>query len=253
VPQEKLNILLNDPDLVAVEKPAGLAAIPGRGETDSVLERIAAQLGLPHKGETDPRVRVVHRLDKETSGVMLFAKNIETQRHLSHQFQNNQVEKEYLALVAGHPDSAEGEIDGSIGPHPNARTRMAVLKHGRPAFTRWKLEKRFRELSLLRVFPKTGKTHQIRVHLKHIGLPLAIDALYNPPRKPGEPAGIFLSQFKRNYRPADRDERPLIARLTLHAERITFDHPKSGKTTIVAPLPKDFRVALAQLERHGGR
>jgi 23S rRNA pseudouridine1911/1915/1917 synthase len=253
VPREVLNILLNDQDLVAVEKPAGLATIPGRGETDSLLERIAAQLNLPHKGEADPRIRVVHRLDKDTSGVMLFAKNIETQRHLSHQFQNNQVEKEYLALVAGHPDASEGEIDGAIGPHPNAKTRMAVLKHGRPALTRWKLEKRFRAMSLLRVFPKTGKTHQIRVHLKHIGLPLAIDPLYNPPRKPGEPVGIFLSQFKRGYRAAQQDERPLIARLTLHADRITFDHPKLGKTTIVAPLPKDLRVVLNQLERHGMR
>jgi 23S rRNA pseudouridine1911/1915/1917 synthase len=205
-----LTILLNDPDLVAVEKPAGLATIPGRGETDSLLERLAAQLGLPHTGEADPRIRVVHRLDKDTSGVMLFAKNIETQRHLSHQFQNNQVEKEYLALVAGHPEASEGEIDGPIGPHPNSKTRMAVLKHGRPA-------------------------------------------LYNPPRKLGEPIGIFLSQFKRDYRSAREDERPLIARLTLHAERITFDHPKLGQTTVVAPLPKDFRAVLNQLERHGMR
>jgi 23S rRNA pseudouridine955/2504/2580 synthase/23S rRNA pseudouridine1911/1915/1917 synthase len=253
VPRDSLNILLDDDNLVAVEKPAGLASIPGRGETDSLLERIAAQMGLPHKGEQDPRIRVVHRLDKDTSGVVLFAKNIETQRHLSHQFQNNVVEKEYLALVAGHPDADEGEIDGRIGPHPNSRTRMAVLKHGRPALTRWKLEKRFREMSLLRVFPKTGKTHQIRVHLKHIGLPLALDPLYNPIRKPDALAGIFLSQFKRDYRASDRDERPLIARLTLHAERITFDHPTFGKTIVVAPLPKDFRVVLSQLERHGRR
>jgi 23S rRNA pseudouridine955/2504/2580 synthase/23S rRNA pseudouridine1911/1915/1917 synthase len=241
---------LNDADLVAVEKPAGLATIPGRGETDSLLERLAAQLDLPHKGETDPRIRVVHRLDKDTSGVVLFAKNIEMQRHLSHQFQNNQVEKEYIALVAGHPETDEGEIDAPIGPHPNSKTRMAVSKHGRPALTRWRLEKRFREMSLLRVFPKTGKTHQIRVHLKHIGLPLAIDPLYNPPRKPGEAVGIFLSQFKRDYRAAKEDERPLIARLTLHAERITVEHPVRGKTTIEAPLPKDFRAVLSQLERN---
>ncbi|HTL28260.1 MAG TPA: RluA family pseudouridine synthase, partial [Tepidisphaeraceae bacterium] len=140
MPQPTLTILYNDDDLVAVEKPAGLATIPGRGETDSLLERLAFELNLPHKGETDPRLRVVHRLDKDTSGVVVFAKNIATQRHLSHQFQNNQIEKEYLALVAGHPSSDEGEIDAAIGPHPNSRTRMAVLKHGRPALTRWKLE-----------------------------------------------------------------------------------------------------------------
>ncbi len=252
--RDALTILLNDDDIVAVEKPAGLATIPGRGETDSLLESVARQLGIPHKGEADPRVRVVHRLDKDTSGVVLFAKNITTQRHLSHQFQNNQVEKEYLALVAGHPAADEGEIDAAIGPHPNAKTRMAVLKHGgRPALTHWKLEKRFREMSLLRVFPKTGKTHQIRVHLKHIGVPLAIDPLYNPPRKPGEPMGILLSRFKRDYRAAKENERPLIARLTLHADRITFDHPVKRKTTIEAPLPKDFRAVLNQLERHARR
>ena len=131
---------------------------------------------------------------------------------------------------------------------------MAVLKHGgRPALTHWKLEKRFREMSLLRVSPKTGKTHQIRVHLKHIGLPLAIDPLYNPPRKPGGPIGIFLSQFKRDYRASGESERALIARLTLHAERITFAHPVKAKTTIEAPLPKDFRAVLKQLERNSRR
>ncbi len=94
-------ILRDEPDWLAVAKPAGLATIPGRGEDDSVLERLADQLGMPCRGTEDPRLRVVHRLDKETSGVLLFAKNAPTQRHFSHQFQNNSVEKEYLALVAG--------------------------------------------------------------------------------------------------------------------------------------------------------
>src|SRR6266404_3322930 len=94
----KLDILHDDHDVVAVNKPAGLATIPGRGESDSVLERLAAQLALPASGTDDPRIRVVHRLDKGTSGVLLFAKNSAAQRHVSHQFQNNQVHKEYLAL-----------------------------------------------------------------------------------------------------------------------------------------------------------
>src|SRR5688572_33202885 len=96
-----LEILGETADWVAVAKPAGLATIPGRAETDSVLERLARQLGIPSAGADDPRVRVVHRLDKDTSGVLLFTKDIATQRHLSHQFQNNAVEKEYLALVVG--------------------------------------------------------------------------------------------------------------------------------------------------------
>src|ERR1043165_7666440 len=101
--------LLDDADVVAVNKPAGLATIPGRGEDDSLLEQLARQLNLPCTGTTDPRMRVVHRLDKETSGVVLFAKHLEAQRFLSHQFQNNTIEKEYLALVAGKTKTTDGE------------------------------------------------------------------------------------------------------------------------------------------------
>src|SRR6476620_8152940 len=151
-----LEILHQDNYVVAVNKPTALATIPGRGETDSVLERLARQLNLPHTGTADPRVRVVHRLDKDTSGVMLFAKHTAAQRHLSHQFQNNTVEKEYLALVVGRPSQAEGEIDAPMGPHPTSPKRMAVLKHrGRPARTLWKIDQTFRHCTLLRIFPKT--------------------------------------------------------------------------------------------------
>src|SRR6266566_4246684 len=110
--EPKLQIIWQTDRLVAVHKPPGLAAIPGRAETDSVLEQLAALLGIPHKGEADPRVRVVHRLDKDT------------QRHLSHQFQNNRVEKEYLAICTGHPPAREGEIDAPMCVNPAAKTRM---------------------------------------------------------------------------------------------------------------------------------
>jgi 23S rRNA pseudouridine1911/1915/1917 synthase len=173
-----LEILAETADWVAVAKPAGLATIPGRGETDSVLERLGRQLGLPSSGTEDPRLRVVHRLDKDTSGVLLFAKNTATQRYFSHQFQNNTVAKEYLAIVVGRPQQPEGEVDAPLGRHATDPKRMAVTKHGgRPARTGWKLEQTFRGYALLRCFPKTGKTHQIRVHLKHAGLPLAVDPL----------------------------------------------------------------------------
>src|SRR5437016_2531338 len=134
--KEQLAILWDSDDALAVAKPAGLATIPGRGETDSVLERLAAQIGLPASGAADPRVRVVHRLDKETSGVLLLAKNIDAQRHLSHQFQNNTIEKQYLALVTGRPPTEQGEIDAPIAHHPADPKRMAVVAHGgRPART----------------------------------------------------------------------------------------------------------------------
>lgn len=246
-----LRILSQSENWIAIDKPSGLASIPGRDHPDSALNRVAEQLRLPSSGQIDPRVRVVHRLDKDTSGVLLFALNVTTQRHLSHQFQNNQVEKEYLALVAGRPEQDAGEINAPIGPHPSAAKRMAVLKHGgRPARTLWKLEERFKAYSLLRVLPKTGKTHQIRVHLKSIGLPLAIDPVYNP-QPPSVSPGVFLSQFKRNYRATKGEaERPLIGRLTLHAHRLRFMDLDGAAQTVEAELPRDFLAVRNQLRRY---
>jgi len=235
---------------VAVSKRAGLATIPGRGESTSVLEQLAAQLALPCSGDADPRLRVVHRLDKDTSGVLIFAKHAAAQKHLSHQFQNNAVAKEYLALVAGKPQSSSGEIDAPIGVHPTDRKRMAVLKKGgRRARTLWKVDEIFRGFATLRVFPKTGKTHQIRVHLAHIGLPLAIDPIYGRER-----SAIHLSELKRGYRAKPGEpERPLICRLTLHAARISIVMPGGASLTIACDSPKDFSVTLAQLRKHARR
>jgi 23S rRNA pseudouridine955/2504/2580 synthase/23S rRNA pseudouridine1911/1915/1917 synthase len=249
VPKPALDILLDTPDLVAINKPAGLATIPGRAETTSALQELAQQLNIPSSGAADPRLRVVHRLDKDTSGVLLFAKHTAAQRHLSHQFQNNRVEKRYLALVAGSPTQDQGEIDAPMAAHPANPRKMTVFKRGRPARTLWKTERRFRAHALLRVFPKTGKTHQIRVHLKHAGMPLAVDPLYNP----GAPA-LLLSNIKRDYRPPrGQDERPLIARLTLHAEKLCFEDLSGMMIEVIAPLPKDFRATLNQLSKISGR
>ena len=185
-------------------KPAGLATIPGRGEPpgQSVLEQVGALLGLPASGSADPRVRVVHRLDKDTSGVLLFAKNAAAQRHFSHQFQNNTVEKEYLALVAGspRPTRARSTPRSTATRRPEAHVRRPA----RRAAGADAVESRAavpRAGRCLRVFPKTGKTHQIRVHLKHAGMPLAVDPLYNPqpPGAGGRVPGIYLSTIKRGY------------------------------------------------------
>ena len=244
-----LEILWQSATAIAVDKPADLATIPGRAETDSVLERLGRQLNIPSSGSVDPRVRVVHRLDKGTSGVLLFALDIATQRHLSHQFMNNATRKEYLALVRGRPAAEEGEIDAPLGRHPTSPLRMAVVRHGgRPARTAWRVEKRFRDFALLRVFPKTGKTHQIRVHLQSIGLPLAIDPLYNS--KAGE--GILLSSFKRGYRASGEEERPLIGRLPLHAEVLEFVGVEGVRVRVVAPVPKDLRSVINSLSKYAG-
>ena len=248
-----MDFLLNTADYVAIAKPAGLAVIPGRAETTSVLEELAAELDLPWTGQADPRLRVVHRIDKETSGVVLFAKHIAAQRHVSHQFQNNTVRKQYLTLVAGSPPEDSGQIDAPLAVHPSDPKRMACSKHGRPALTLWEVAGRFGSITLLRIFPKTGKTHQIRVHLKSIGLPLLVDPLYNR-RPPGAPTGLLLSGFKRDYRNTHGEvERPLIDRLTLHAETLTFSALDGQEITVTAPLPKDLRSAINMLGKYSKR
>ena len=248
----KLELIYEDEHLVAINKPPHLASIPGRGEQQSVLELLAAQLHLPCRGEVDPRLRVVHRLDKDTTGILLFARNLAAQRFLSHQFQNNTVRKEYLALVLGCPLTPTGEIDAPIMPDRYVKGKMCIHKHGKPARTLWKVEQSFRGISLLRAFPQTGKTHQIRVHLKHIGHPLAVDEMYGPPpTEPWQEAGIYLSAYKNKYRRGkDQTERPLIARLTLHAEKITFQHPLGKEMHLSAPLPKDFRATVNMLAKY---
>lgn len=246
----KHRILHEDTDIVVVDKPAGIAVIPGRGETTSLLEELAHQLELPCTGAQDPRLRVVHRLDKDTSGVIVYAKHVDAQRVLSHQFQNNTIQKEYLALVSGRLQTDSGEIDTPIDVHPTDKKRMIATKHGRLARTLWQVEQRFRDFSLLRVFPKTGKTHQIRVHLDSIGLPLAIDPIYIR-NASGE---IRLSQFKRDYRaPKESPERPLISRLTLHAHKLSLVHPNGTAMQFVSELPKDFRATLNMLSKYSMR
>jgi 23S rRNA pseudouridine1911/1915/1917 synthase len=235
-----LHVLWEDEHLIAVVKPAGLATVPGRGITESVLDH------LKHEGEP---FRLIHRLDRDTSGVLLLAKNAPAQRELCRQFFQRTVKKEYLALVAGSPADDHGVIDAPLGPHPANKKLMAPQSSGRPALTRWIVETRLGDLTLLRCHPETGRTHQIRAHLRSIGLPLVIDPLYNRPRD-GQPPGIFLSTFKRGYRMKGHPERPLIARLTLHASRLEFHNLAGQIITVTCPLPRDMAAIIKQLSRH---
>jgi RluA family pseudouridine synthase len=236
-----LDILWQDERIIAVDKPAGLATVPGRDDADCVLARFSA------KGQS---LRIVHRLDKQTSGVLLLARDRDAQRGLCKQFLQRRVEKEYLAIVAGSPAQEHGEIDLPLTRPADGVLRITPARHGQPALTRWEVVQRLGPFTLLRCFPKTGRQHQVRVHLQSIGLPLAVDPLYNPPPI-GLPAGIFLSHHKRDYRHKQTEERPLIGRLTLHAARIDFCDLNGKPVSVTCPPPKDFRATINQLSKHG--
>ncbi|RMG82449.1 MAG: RluA family pseudouridine synthase, partial [Bacteroidetes bacterium] len=223
-------ILFEDPDILVVNKPAPLLAIPDRfdGNKDNLRDRLTRQFG---------DIFVVHRIDKETSGVMVFARHAEAHAALSEQFQNRQVEKIYLALVRGKVNEPAGVILKPIAPKPGREHKMMVAKKGKPSETRFSVLETFRHATLLEVDLKTGRTHQIRVHLQSIGHPLLVDPLY------GSKSEFFLSEIKlKKYKSAkEHVERPLLARNALHAHRLTLTHPSTGqKMTFEAPLPKDL-------------
>jgi len=223
-----------------VNKPTGVASIPGRTGGRSIVEEIRELFGLG----SDEKLRLVHRLDRDASGVMVLARQKAAQQVLSAQFANRSTEKVYWALVQGFV-SEKGEIDLPLFVD---RDRMIVRvdqDKGKPAMTEYRVLERLPAHTLLEVRPKTGRLHQIRVHLAAIGYPLAVDARY------GRCKALYLSRLKANYRASARhEERPLIARLTLHASLLAFDHPSgTGRVSFEAPVPKDFRAVLNQMRR----
>jgi 23S rRNA pseudouridine1911/1915/1917 synthase len=249
-----LSILYEDDDLLVVDKPAGLLVIPDRWDpTKPTVVKLArsylqARTVVPAEPAPEaPRIWVVHRLDRETSGVLILAKSGSAHAGLSQQFEHGKVQKTYLALVSSQGLRIEGVIRLPIGLHPHRPGVMAIRRrHGKFAITRYSIAERFRGYTLLHVRPQTGRSHQIRVHLQAIGHPLAIDPLYGS----GQP--LLLSALKPSYRPkAGTEERPLMARLTLHAQALELTHPRRGEPLKwVAPLPKDFAAVLRNLRRY---
>lgn len=235
----KPQIIFEDEHIVAVAKPPGLLSIPDRHDPgmDNVLSFLREKYG---------EIFTVHRLDRMTSGLLLFAKTANSHRNLSMQFEHREVEKYYTALVEGIVSTETGEITGPIGPHPTRKDKMIIIKGGKPSISRYKVLTRYRFHTLVEVQILTGRMHQIRVHMDSIGHPLSVDEVYG---KRGE---IYISDIKRNNLNQRRNKKPipLMARNSLHASRIVFKHPASGETlNLEAPLPKDFRALINQIEK----
>jgi 23S rRNA pseudouridine1911/1915/1917 synthase len=224
-----LAVLFEDEHLLVLDKPAGLTVHPGSGRRGGTLANALVHRlrDLPVAIGSD-RPGIVHRLDKDTSGVIVVAKTEPVQRALSAAFAARTVKKEYLAVVHGLPDAKEGSIDLPLGRSPSVRTKMAVRREGgRAALTRWRVERRLPAHALLRCFPVTGRTHQIRVHLRAIRHPIVGDPVYGSRASPGD---------------------DLALRLLLHAHRLAFSHPVTGSpVSFEAPVPPDFASALDRL------
>lgn len=235
---KKLEVLYEDDHIIVINKRAGMLSIGDRFTFNipSILSQLKKQYG---------DIFTVHRLDKDTSGAIVFAKNAEAHKHLSQQFENKKVEKKYYAFVEGIPPS-KGTIDEPIAESVYVPGKMVVHKKGKPSLTHFETVNTFGNISLIDVALETGRTHQIRVHMKHLGHPLFIDPKY------GNRSEFYLSELKgRKYRLGkDREERPFIKRLTLHAYELTIAHPATNKKlTFTAEFPKDLRALNHQLTK----
>lgn len=231
-----LSILFEDESILVLDKPAGLVVHPAAGHADDTLLN---GLLMHHPALAElPRAGIVHRLDRDTSGVLVVAKTLGAQTALSAAIQAREVTREYRALVSGVVTSG-GTVDRAIGRHPRDRQRMAVLQSGgRHAVTHYRVLARYRAATLLRVLLETGRTHQIRVHMAAAGFPVIGDPVYGGrPRLP-RGASPVLIECMRGFR-----------RQALHAFRLGFAHPVSGvPLAFEAPLPADLRALIAALE-----
>lgn len=222
----ELEILYEDQDIIVVNKPAGMIVHPIPSHTSGTLVNALLYHCKDLQGiGGELRPGIVHRLDKDTSGVMVVAKNDLAHRSLSQQFKNREVFKMYLALVQGRPEKSEGEIQINVARHPTLRVKMTVAKEGRVALTQYRVLRSFGQLaSLVAAYPKTGRTHQIRVHMKYIGHPILGDKLYG----------------RADPIPVDRQ--------MLHASILQLAHPRTGeRMKFIAPIAEDFKAALRRL------
>ena len=235
-----LDILYEDDSLLVVNKPAGLVMHPAAGNPRGTL--LNGLLAHHPALAQIPRAGIVHRLDKETSGLLVVAKTLAAQNALVRQLQARSVKREYRAVTQGVM-TAGGSVDAPIGRHPVNRLRMSVIETGKPALTHYRVLQRFRAHTSIRVNLETGRTHQIRVHMAHIHYPLVGDPLYGGRLKIPAGAGENLGQTLRSFH-----------RQALHAARLSLQHPETQETlTWEAPLPDDFQSLLNALEEDAVR
>lgn len=227
-----LDVAFEDADLIVIDKPAGLVVHPGAGHRSGTLVNAL----LHHCGDSLSgiggvlRPGIVHRLDKGTSGLLVVAKHDAAHQHLSAQFKSHSIDREYKALVRGSPGADAGSIDAPIGRHPGDRKKFSTrARRGRAAVTHWSVERRLGALTLLRVRLETGRTHQIRVHLASVGLPVAGDPVYGGGRAVTRALGL--------------------ERQALHAARLGFEHPRSRERLVFeSPLAEDLARAIEEAE-----
>lgn len=234
-----LSIIFENDDLVAVNKSAGMLTIPDRhDETQLSLYKILLQ--------EYGKIYIVHRLDRETSGVVLFAKNEVSHKYLSQLFEQRNIEKIYLGIIRGSITPKKGSVNEPIAEHPTHKGIMTVSKKGKPSLTDYDVMEDYGIYSLVQFNIQSGRTHQIRVHMKFAGHPIACDAIY------GDGKPILLSSFKKKYKLSihEDEERPLVNRLALHSHRLIFTDATANKHILEAPLPKDMKALLQQLQKN---